>query len=146
MFLQKYNGMIVSVLLLSACTRDGDADPANAVQVAEGKEVYATQCARCHGAKLEGQPNWRTRSAEGKLPAPPHDDTGHTWHHADKLLFGIVKHGMVPPYGPEGYQSDMPAFGQHLSDEEIWSVLAFIKSTWPDQARQAQANIDKQAK
>ena len=46
--------------------------------VTAGKEVYDTNCASCHGAKLEGQANWEIRTADGYLPAPPHDETGHT--------------------------------------------------------------------
>jgi mono/diheme cytochrome c family protein len=36
----------------------------------------------------------------------------------------------------------MPAFGRILSDEEIRSVLAYIKSTWPDRERERQRQID----
>ena len=52
-----------------------------------GKAIYAENCASCHGVVLEGQANWRQRDAEGYLPAPPHDETGHTWHHPDPYLF-----------------------------------------------------------
>ena len=48
--------------------------------VKEGKKVYRTYCAVCHGKNLEGQPNWETFGADGRLPAPPHDESGHTWH------------------------------------------------------------------
>lgn len=64
------------------------------------------------------------------MPAPPHDESGHTWHHPDDVLFAIVKDGLVPPYAPRGYESDMPAFAGKLSRDEIWAVLAFIKSHW----------------
>src|SRR5262245_3752214 len=70
-------------------------DPADQAQVAQGQAVYAAQCARCHGANLEGQPNWRERQANGHLLAPPHDESGHTWHHPDSDLFGITKHGFL---------------------------------------------------
>jgi mono/diheme cytochrome c family protein len=80
--------------------------------------------------KLEGQPNWRQRLPNGRLPAPPHDESGHTWHHPPQVLFGITKFGLVPPFAPAGYQSDMPAFAGTLSDDEIRSVLAFIESHW----------------
>jgi mono/diheme cytochrome c family protein len=98
--------------------------------LARGEQIYAQQCAVCHGAKLEGQPNWRKPLADGRMPAPPHDDTGHTWHHPDAVLFGITKNGLLPPYAPPGYQSDMPAFGGVLSDAEIRAVLAYIAAQW----------------
>jgi len=63
------------------------------VVVQAGEKIYQAQCASCHGPNLEGQPDWRTRDANGFLPAPPHDATGHTWHHADDLLFEITKYG-----------------------------------------------------
>jgi mono/diheme cytochrome c family protein len=55
--------------------------------IVAGQSLYADSCASCHGANLEGQPNWQSPNADGVLPAPPHDRTGHTWHHDDELLF-----------------------------------------------------------
>ncbi len=114
------------------------ADPDDAVLVALGRRVYAQQCAVCHGANLEGQPNWRVRLADGTLPAPPHDPSGHTWHHDDKLLFDYTKFGGQALIGSNG-KSAMPGFGSVLSDREIWAVIAFIKSSWPADIRRMQA-------
>ena len=111
-----------------------------------GRTIYAAECAACHGINLEGQPDWRRRKPDGRLPAPPHSETGHTWHHADDHLFSMTKNGMKPPLAPEGYESEMPAFGDVLSDEEIWAALAFIKSTWPIKARKTQNRINRQSK
>lgn len=119
-------------------------NPGDAAQVALGQSVYAAQCGRCHGAKLEGQPNWRDRMDNGRLPAPPHDAEGHTWHHPDAQLFGITKHGLAP-YVEPGYESDMPAFDGVLTDEEIAAVLAYIKSTWPPDIRAHSDRINRQA-
>lgn len=120
------------------------ADPDNSTQVALGQSVYGRNCAACHGPKLEGQPNWRVRKPGGRLPAPPHDESGHTWHHSDDVLFGITKKG-IAGYASPGYESDMPAYGEILTDEEIWAVLAFIKHSWPKeiQARQKARNPGK---
>ncbi len=110
-------------------------------QIARGKALYAETCASCHGADLEGAPNWRRRNADGRMPAPPHDETGHTWHHSDRDLFDITRlgvGGVVP-----GYESDMPAYRGVLSDREIIEILAFIKSTWPERQRAAQARISE---
>ncbi len=114
------------------------ADPTDPVQVSLGRTVYFNECVSCHGAQLEGQPNWRIRKSDGKLPAPPHDETGHTWHHPDEQVYRIAKMGVRPPLAPQGYESDMPAFGSALTDEEIWAVLAFISSTWPQEIRRCQ--------
>jgi mono/diheme cytochrome c family protein len=123
--------------LASACG-DGRPDPA---QLASGAKGYAQHCAACHGAKLEGQPNWRAKLPNGRMPAPPHDDSGHTWHHPDEVLFGITKHGLVPPYAPPGYESDMPGFAGKLSDAEIRNVLAYIASHWSNEVRKLRAEM-----
>jgi mono/diheme cytochrome c family protein len=126
---------------------DPRADPGDASRVALGATVYARHCAACHGARLEGQPEWRKRLANGRLPAPPHDESGHTWHHPDHVLFAITRNGLVPPYAPQGYASDMPAFRGVLKDEEIWAALAFIKSHWKSrQVLEARAEINRQAR
>lgn len=126
-------------LLVAGCGENAP-DPQ---QLASGARVYAEHCAACHGAKLEGQPAWQKRLANGRMPAPPHDDSGHTWHHPDEVLFGITKHGLVPPYAPPGYPSDMPAFAGKLSDEEIRAVLAFIASHWSEDVRRMRAEMLK---
>lgn len=110
---------------------------------ADGRRIYAEQCASCHGANLEGQPDWTQRKPDGRLPAPPHDESGHTWHHADDQLFTITKFGLAA-ISP-GYESDMPAFENVLTDAQIVQVLDYIKSTWPDQAREYQAARSKPA-
>lgn len=126
------------LLVLAGCGEAPAPDPA---QLALGQKLYAQHCAACHGAKLEGQPDWRRRLPNGRFPAPPHDDTGHTWHHADEVLFAITKHGLVPPYAPPGYQSDMPAFGGILTDEEIRAVLAYIASQWSGEVKSLRAEM-----
>jgi mono/diheme cytochrome c family protein len=108
-----------------------------------GRSLYQAQCARCHGKNLEGQPDWQTRLPTGRLPAPPHDASGHTWHHPDGVLIGITKNGLKP-YAGESYESDMPAFAGILNDEEIKAVLAFIKSTWPERERKYQERMSGQ--
>ncbi len=110
------------------------ADELDSARLAEGRSLYAKHCASCHGVNLEGQPNWRQRKPDGRLPAPPHDETGHTWHHPDTQLLEITKLGTEAMVGG-GYKSDMPGFAGILSDREIGAVLAYIKSTWPERIR-----------
>lgn len=112
--------------------------------VAKGAPIYAAHCASCHGADLEGQENWRSPGPNGRLPAPPHDETGHTWHHPDEVLFRITKLGTAAVVG-NGYESDMIGFGDVLSDAEIAAVLAYIKSTWPDEVIEIHNGINADA-
>ncbi|WP_437342585.1 c-type cytochrome [Ruegeria arenilitoris] len=106
-----------------------------------GAALYAENCASCHGANLDGQPDWQTPDADGVLPAPPHDRTGHTWHHGDGLLFDYTKLGgeeMLKRMGVSGGKSGMPGFADSLSDQDIWDILAFIKNSWPERERAIQ--------
>jgi hypothetical protein len=92
---------------------------------------------------LEGQPNWRSAGADGILPAPPHDATGHTWHHDNQLLFEYTKlggKGALAQRGVIDFKSGMPAFEGEIPDVAIWAVLAYIRSTWPEREQQAQAS------
>jgi hypothetical protein len=99
------------------------ADPADAKQVQAGQAVYAQHRAVYHGANLEGQPNWQQPLPTGGLPAPPHDETGHTWHHADALLFKIVKlggqSGVADPRGVD----DSPGASSRRSGPSVRSPM-----------------------
>ena len=113
----------------------------DAARIAEGAALYADYCASCHGADLEGEPNWQDRDADGYLPAPPHDETGHTWHHDNALLMRIVREGTEAIIGGT-YRSNMIGFGDTLSDDEIASVLGYIKSTWPSEIQRIHNEIN----
>ena len=117
------------------------ANPDDQKLVALGKSVYAKACASCHGANLEGEKNWKARKPDGTFGAPPHDATGHTWHHPDALLFRITKFGGAS-IAPPGFRSGMPAFKDQFSDRELWAVLSFIKSRWPPRVRKIHAGIN----
>jgi mono/diheme cytochrome c family protein len=117
------------------------ADAAHPALVAEGKTLYAENCASCHGKNLEGQKDWRRPLPDGGLPAPPHDASGHTWHHSDRQLFDYTKKGGAT-VAPAGFKSNMPGFAEVMSDHQIWAVLAFIKSTWPEKIRSRQAQLN----
>ena len=98
---------------------------------AEGKVIYDTYCASCHGPSGEGQ---LVSPAQGQAIAPPHDSTGHTWHHPDDYLISVTANG--------GSVS-MPAFGTTLTDSEIDAVLDYIKTFWTPAQRQQQSNISQ---
>lgn len=109
-----------------------------------GARVYEQHCAACHGVKGEGQANWRDRGPDGLLPAPPHDPTGHTWHHPDEQLFAITKHGLARLINQPDYRTAMPIYEGVLSDDEILAALSWIKSQWPPEIRRRHDEINAQ--
>jgi mono/diheme cytochrome c family protein len=146
-------GAVVAVALGAALLWNADPDAAPPVRLrpddtavtALGQKVYAAQCAACHGARLEGQPNWRERGPDGKLPAPPHDASGHTWHHPDEVLFRITKHGVAKAANLKDYVSAMPAYEGVLGDAEIVAALSWIKAQWPAHIRSRHDELNRSA-
>lgn len=145
-------GCLLLILLLSGCG-SGRFNPVGesavsgttipplptleASQITQGKVVYDTHCASCHGANLEGVADWKTPNPDGSFRPPPHDDTGHTWHHPDSVLIKSIREG-----GQRllelNVSSNMPAFAEVLTVEEITAVLTYIKSSWTEENRQFQ--------
>lgn len=125
------------------------AAPAQAESLLDGRDtalgaaLYAEHCAACHGAALEGQPDWQTQDAYGVFPAPPHDETGHTWHHGDQELIDYTLLGgqaLIDGWGLTGVTSGMPGFESILTETEVRDVLGFIRSTWPTHIQEVQAS------
>jgi mono/diheme cytochrome c family protein len=127
------------VLLLSACTDaeeiaqnmgglpvpEAPARQLDAKQLALGKQIFADNCAQCHGDQAQGTPNWRKRDADGHYPAPPLNGSGHGWHHSTEVLGNVINNGSVPGQGK------MPAWEGKLSAQEVSAVIAWFQSTWP---------------
>lgn len=104
-------------------------------EIRAGRQIYQAQCASCHGVRGEGMPKWEEPNAQGELPAPPHDPSGHTWKHADGMLYLMVKNGWRDPFNKTP-RLTMPAFGQTLSPAEIRAVIEYLNTLWtPEQRR-----------
>ena len=141
--------IVAGVLILVPDADDPGAPllrPDDPVIVAGWRALYETHCASCHGEALQGQPDWQRRRADGRLPAPPHDETGHTWHHPDAVLFALTKFGPARVIGDPTYASDMPGYETVLADGEIIAVLSYIKSTWPDEIRRRHDRMNGEAR
>ena len=127
-------GLLALLALVLAWPRGADAERI------EGARLYAAHCASCHGAHLEGQKDWDRPGADGLLPAPPHDASGHSWQHSDAELYDLIAHSLAN-VAPRGYRTAMPAFAATLKPAEITAVIAFLKSTWPPGIRAYQASL-----
>ena len=102
--------------------------PASAVPAAEssllmrlGKTVYAAQCASCHGADGRGMP-----------PDYPPLASNQSIQMASAVNpIRMVLNGGYPP-GTAGnpMPHGMPPFAQSLSDDEVASVVSFIRASW----------------
>lgn len=121
---------------------DVPTDPRELERFRRGEALYAQHCASCHGAKLEGEPDWQRLRPDGAYAAPPHDGSGHTWHHPDAQLLEIVRDG-GQAYATSGVRSRMPGFGGVLSDDEIRTILSFIKRHWSARERAHQAAVTR---
>jgi mono/diheme cytochrome c family protein len=128
-----------NLLLTGEILRPGDTE-----LVERGGRIYQANCGSCHGVNLEGQPDWRGPGADGMMPAPPHDETGHTWHHTDDVLFGLTKYGVAKFAGLKDYQSAMPVYENILTDDEIIAALSFIKAQWPEELQKRHSEMNTQ--
>ena len=151
----KWKAVVSGVLVLAAVIAAGlyslratqpprgiSLQPDDAAVVRRGAAVYRAHCAACPGAPLQGQPHWRERGADGLLPAPPHDASGHTWHHPDEVLFRLTRNGVAKEARIPDYKTAMPVYEGVLSDADIVAVLSWIKAQWPADIRERQERID----
>ncbi len=100
--------------------------------------LYSQHCASCHGARGEGASGWREPNEQGDLPSPPHDATGHSWRHADAVLYEMIAKGWRDPFNKTETLT-MPAFGGVLTPKEIAAVIAYLKTLWTPEQRRLQA-------
>jgi S-disulfanyl-L-cysteine oxidoreductase SoxD len=134
---------LIALAALAACSdsapppEQSKADPRNVEQVALGRKLYEQHCSSCHGARLEGQPDWQEPLPNGRMRAPPHDESGHTWHHPDCELERIVLDGMPPRPGVP----TMPAFSDQLDEDDIEAILAHIKTWWEPEQLEFQQDV-----
>ncbi len=80
-----------------------------------GFRVFRTHCVTCHGAPGVGPDDF----AMGLYPMPPALGNDEVQKEGDAELFWIVQHGLK--------HTGMPGFGMVLSEEELWSTVAFLR-------------------
>jgi mono/diheme cytochrome c family protein len=113
------------------------------IQIAQGKRLYLQNCAQCHGVMGAGQFPLAPLEpdATGRIGAPPHNETGHTWHHSDVLLIRYVTDG---GFADLTRFYEMPAFKNKLTDEQVLLILAYIKTMWTDEQRMMQRQLTQE--
>jgi mono/diheme cytochrome c family protein len=106
----------------------------NAMQIAQGQVYYQQSCAACHGLNGEGQfPDAPFEpDATGRIGAPPHNGTGHTWHHSDEVLLRYITDGGFAD--PENFYT-MPRFDSTYNRVQAAVIIAYIKTLWTAEQR-----------
>ncbi len=81
-----------------------------------GRIVYLGACSQCHGADADGK-GWL-----GPLSYPPASalNDADTQKRSDAELYWIIANGLS--------FTGMPGFRDRLSDEQIWAVIAYLRS------------------
>lgn len=112
----------------------------NDAQVKRGGQLFADNCAACHGSQAQGiSPDWRKTDADGNYPPPPLNGTAHAWHHPMKILRSTIRNGGAPVGGR------MPAFKDTLKPDEMDAIIAWFQSHWNDEIYQAWSERDRSA-
>ena len=135
--------LLIVIMVAALVLRSSNNEPASVASsnnLTEGRTLYDAHCAACHGFALEGQADWKENNPDGSFRAPPHDETGHTWHHSDAYLVESIKLGGVRLPANIGV-SAMPAYADILTDAQIDAILGYIKSDWPDDILASQQSI-----
>lgn len=114
----------------ASSTHETREAPATKIAI-DGHQVFAQNCAGCHGAEGRGQPGYFP-------PLAGNPDLA-----KDRLLTVlVVLHGLSGSIDVAGktYQGSMPPF-DHLSDTEVAAVVNYVQSAWGNVAP-GQAKID----
>ncbi len=131
MMSMKRNGLVTRklVMLLALClpfSLNAAERWYSQAQVDNGRVVFDTQCAICHGAEAAGTSAWRNPMEDGRYPPPPLNGTAHGWHHPLTALRRQINQGGAK------YGGWMPALGESLTDEQVDATIAYIQSLWSD--------------
>jgi mono/diheme cytochrome c family protein len=104
----------------------------NPVMIGRGLDRYREDCAQCHGAPGK----YPTELAEGMTPQPPR-----LWESVKDMspgeVFWVVKHGIK--------MTGMPAWAHAYKDDDIWSVVAFLKQSFPTLSADEYKRLDQEA-
>ena len=106
--------------LLVGNKSEKNPQPATAATIAEGKEAFTHYCVACHG--MDGQ-NTGVPFLEHMSPPVPSLASMEVQNYTDGQLKWVIDYGIWP--------SGMPGSKGTLSDEEIWSIVVFLRHLPP---------------
>jgi mono/diheme cytochrome c family protein len=114
--------VVLAVFVVRSRTGAEAPSPSPAeVTVAEGRQLFARNCAACHGERGQGD----GPSAGGFATKPANLADGRLMNALpDEFLFDIVKHGG----SAVGLAPTMPPFRGNLADGQIRAVIAYVRT------------------
>ena len=98
----------LAVVFLAACERPR-------LETVDGKQLFSTICARCHGEDGKGEP-----TAKLRLGVPDMTDPAWQRAHPDDVIEKTVHKG--------SQSQKMPAFGDYFSDQQLDAIIGHVRS------------------
>jgi mono/diheme cytochrome c family protein len=87
-----------------------------------GEQLFFKHCRECHGTMREGR---TPRAGRFVPPAPDFISPSYRSVAPDYLYWRIAKGKQLEPFRRQG--SVMPAWGPHLSERQIWQLVAYLR-------------------
>jgi len=91
--------------------------------IARGKQFYLLHCVECHDQDGRGL---NRRDFNGTPPADLTDPDAWVYGTSPEAIFASIHNGT---------KDDMPGYKDKLQDEQIWHVVNFVRSLWPEAKR-----------
>ena len=113
---------LVPLLLAGAVLADGPV-PYTRKSIARGRQFYLVNCVECHDQDGKGL---NRRDFNSTVPADLTDPDDWQHGHTADAIFASIH---------EGTKQDMPAYKGKLQDEQIWHIVNFVRSLWPEAKR-----------
>ncbi len=123
--------VLLTAFILSGCNQERTAYPAREMpegilkddnQIQRGESLFMEKCASCHGKPSEGRSD---RAAFFHPPAPDFTDAQYRQMDPAYLYWRMDVGKTVEPFRSQG--SVMPAWGMHLSEEQLWQIVAYLQ-------------------
>jgi len=111
---------LVIIFLLSACSSNKSTDYSELTKAQEnGRKIFLSNCSSCHGSSGKGD----GAAARALAPPPTNLAATHEKLDDDYLYTRISEGGIGDPYN-----SQMPAWKSILAEDQIWDVIAYIRT------------------
>lgn len=94
-----------------------------------GKRIYVSICAYCHGENGDG---FGLNASNLAVPPRNHTDAAYMNSRTDEQLFAVIKHGGAA----QGMSALMPPWGGRLTEREISSLVAYVRTLSQGQTRE----------